>query len=253
MKRNMNGPLKRSILLTCLLAVPGLVHAEDHFSLGYSNWNYGVTGNYQDSSGGYDLGNGYEASHSSRALFRLRWDTGPGWWPDAAASYGRIAVTGQSAVNTSLSIGPLPLGQVNSTAVVDANVRDLDATLRYPLQLGWGRLSTGVTVKQLRGDVLINDSAAATQTYQTVNAVFPMAHLFLEVPLGSRLRIGVGGDWIAAQGDEADSIVAIARLKVIGPLDLTAGWQSKRYKVITDSYRLDSRLQGAQVGAELSF
>lgn len=235
---------------TALLSTPAL--ATDQFFLGYSYWDYKVSGDYQENGSRYDLDKGYAPSNSSRAIYRLRWDTGPGWWiPDLAASFGRIEVSGQQNITTDTSIGPIPV-TVDSTATAHTNVRDLDVTARWPLQLGWGRLSLGVTGKQLRGDIVISDSATPTQTRESIKATFPMAHAFLEVPFGSRLRVGVGGDWAALDGDEADNIVAIVRLKVIGPLDLTAGWQSKHYKV-HDGYTLDTRLQGWQFGGELAF
>jgi hypothetical protein len=186
-------------------------------------------------------------------LYRLRWDTGPGWWlPDLAASFNRIEVSGQKNVNSNIGLGPIPI-TVNTTANAHANVRDLDVTARWPWQFGWGRLSLGITGKQLRGSVLVSDDAANLQTRETVNVTFPMAHAFLEIPLGSRLRISAGGDWAALNGDAADNITAMIRLKVIGPLDLTAGWQRKHYKVDEDGYRLDTRLQGWLAGAELGF
>lgn len=245
--------LHHALIATALtLSAPAM--ATDQFFLGYSYWDYKVSGQYQESGSTYDLGKDFSASNSSRALYRLRWDTGPGWWaPDLAASFGRIEVSGQKHITTNTGIGPIPI-QINSTANVYTNVRDFDVTARWPWQLGWGRLSLGITGKQLRGDVLVSDSAATpTQTHESVNTLFPMAHVFLEVPIGSRLRIGVGGDWAALNGDEANNIVAIIRLKLIGPLDLTGGWQSKRYKVRDDNYRLDSKLQGWQVGGELAF
>jgi hypothetical protein len=241
------------VVIAAALALPAAAQAEQ-FYLGYSDWNYKVSGEYQSGGTAYDLSNGFEARRSSRALYRLRWDTGPGWWrPDLAASYGRIQVSGHRTISRGIGIGPIP-PQTDSTAFVYADVHDLDATARWPLQLGWGRLSAGVTLKQLKGDVQITDSAATPQqTRQPVNALFPLLHTFLEVPIGSRLRIGAGGDWIAGRGDTADSIVAMARLKLIGPLDLTGGWQRKRYKVHTDNYLLDTRLQGWQFGGELAF
>jgi hypothetical protein len=240
------------LIITALSPSTSLM-AADQFSLGYSYWHYNVSGHYQQDGSDYNLGSGFNASNSSRALYRLRWDTGPGWWPDLAASYGRIEVSGQKNVSTNVGVGPIPI-PINSTANVYTNVRDLDVTARWPWQLGWARLSLGITGKQLRGDVLISDSATGSaQTRERVNTMFPMAHAFFEVPIGSRLRIGVGGDWAALDGNEADNIVAIARLKVIGPLDLTGGWQSKHYKVRNDSYRLDTHLQGWQLGGELSF
>jgi hypothetical protein len=225
--------------------------AADQFFLSYSYWDYKVSGRYEQDGTNYDFDNDFKPSNSSRALYRLRWDTPAGWWPDLAASYGRIDVSGQKAVTTNTGIGPIPI-QVNSTADVHANVRDGDVTLRWPWQLGWARLSAGVTAKQLRGNVLISDNVGGS-TRQSVNTLFPMAHAFLEIPIGSRLRIGVGGDWAALNGDAADNIAAIVRFKVIGPLDLTGGWQRKHYKVDSDDYRLNTRLQGWQFGGELAF
>lgn len=243
----------RLAAFSLILTLPFPAFAE-HFYLGYDYWDYRVSGNYQDSSGNYDLGSGFDPSNSSRAMYRLRWDTGPGWWiPDLAASYGRIEVSGQKNVSTNTGIGPIPI-TVNSTADVYANVRDLDVTARWPWQFGWGRLSLGVTGKQLRGSVLITDTTSSTQSRESVDVTFPMAHAFLEIPIGSRLRLGVGGDWAALNGDEADNMVAMVRFKLIGPLDLTGGWQSKHYKVTSSGdYRLDTRLQGWQAGAELGF
>lgn len=245
--------LRYALIATALtLSAPAM--ATDQFYLGYSYWHYKVSGAYQDSNSNFDLGNDFSASNSSRALYRLRWDTGPGWWiPDLAASFGRIEVSGEKNISSSAVIGPIPI-QINSTANVHTNVRDLDVTARWPWQFGWGRLSLGITGKQLRGNILVTDSAATPpQTNESINALFPMAHAFLEIPIGSRLRIGIGGDWAALDGNEADNLMAMARLKVIGPLDLTAGWQSKRYKVREDDYTLDSRLQGWQLGGELAF
>lgn len=241
-----------SIFLASIASAP--VFAADQIFLGYSYWDYHVRGHYDESGSNYTLGDNYTPSNSSRALYRLRWDTGHNWWiPDLAASFGRIEVNGQQAVTTNGGIGPIQF-PISSTAIADANVRDLDVTARWPWQFGWGRLSLGVTGKQLRGDIVIRDSAVAgIVSRDKINAAFPMAHAFLEVPLGSRLRIGVGGDWAALDGNQADQIMAIARLKVIGPLDLTGGWQRKHYKVRDDNYHLDTQLQGWQLGAELAF
>lgn len=234
-----------------LLSAPAM--ATDQFFLGYSYWDYKVSGQYQESGSNFDLGDDFHPSANSRAIYRLRWDTGPGWWPDLAASYGRIEVDGQKNVTTSTNVGPIPI-QVNSTATAHTDVQDYDVTARWPWQFGWGRLSFGVTGKRLHGDIDVTDNlTGSAQTRESINVMFPMAHAFLEVPIGSRLRIGVGGDWAALDGDEADNIVAIVRLKVIGPLDLTAGWQSKHYKVHDENYRLDTRLHGWQVGGELAF
>jgi hypothetical protein len=234
----------------------------EHFYLDYNVWNYKVSGRFDFGGSTYDLSNGFDTSRRSRALYRLRWD----WqrpdhytWldylkPDLAASFGRIEVSGQRAITTNVIVGPLPI-PVTSNAFVATNVRDLDATARWPLlQLGWARLSGGLTLKQLKGNVLITDSAATPpQMQQPVNALFPMVHAFFEVPLGGRLRVGIGGDWITGDGNEAHNVAAIARFKVIGPLDLIGGWQGKRYKVRTKDSLLDARLQGWQFGGELAF
>ncbi|TXH04795.1 MAG: hypothetical protein E6R07_06785 [Nevskiaceae bacterium] len=243
----------RPLLAACALTLPALAQAEQ-FYLGYSHWNYAVSGAYDEGATRYDLDKNLNARGDSHAQYRLRWDTGAGWWPDFAASYGRVALSGQQSITTSVVVGPVPVGTVSSVAQVDANVRDLDATLRYGLPLGWARLSGGVTVKKLRGNVVVTDSAATpSQTLHDIDEIFPMAHLFAEVPLGSRLRLGAGGNWIASHGDEADEMLVQARLKLIGPLDLTGGWQRKHYRVTTDSYRLRATLQGWQFGGELAF
>jgi hypothetical protein len=235
------------IFLATLASSPAF--AADQFYLGYSYWDYNVRGQYDRGGSSYALGDNYDPSNSSRALYRLRWDTGHTWWiPDLAASFGRIEVNGQQ--NVSKNTG---LGVVSSTANASTNIRDLDITARWPWQLGWGRLSLGMTGKQLRGDILIRDNLANGTQTERIDATFPMAHAFLEVPLGSRLRVGAGGDWAALDGDQADNIVGMARLKVIGPLDLTGGWQRKHYKVHNNDYHLDARLQGWQFGAELAF
>lgn len=242
--------LTRCALLVTALALPLAAQAEQFYA-GYSYWDNRVSGTYRDNGVDYDINDGLAASTRSRALYRLRWDTPTPWLPDLAASYGRIVVAGQRTV-TSGGIGGLPIGQTTSTADVDADVSDIDATLRYGLALDWARISLGVTVKQLKGDIDVNN-AGAPQSRRSVDQVFPMAHLFAEVPFGSRVRLGVGGDWISAKGDAADNILAMLRVKLIGPLDITGGWQRKHYKVDSNGYFLDATLQGWQVGGELAF
>ncbi|MGH8541325.1 MAG: hypothetical protein ACRETW_12580 [Stenotrophobium sp.] len=244
-----------SCLLLCgLLTAPTLSRAQG-FALGYDNWNYRVSGIIDEGGTQLRLHRDLGVRPTSRDSYSLRWDTGPGWWPDVAANYMRVQIEGDNpyTVSGGLQIGPLPILPPASTVLhTVADIHDADLTLSYPLQLGPVRASGGVMTKWLHGHIDVSDSNG-DQSIQQIDEIFPMAHLQLDLPLGRYLNLRAAGNAVAYQDDNASELRFDAQFRLLGPLTLNLGWQRKHYRVNDDGYLLNTTLQGVLLGVHLVF
>jgi hypothetical protein len=243
------SPIRLS-LLCLLLASPCATGAE--LNLRADWWDYDVSGSVDRRGDVQDLDAdlGVEARGHNMA-YALAWNTGPGWVPDFAASYTRIDAGGER-VTPGFRFGPIVLAP-GSVARGDADLEDIDLTLRYPFALGNSRLWAGVTLKRVHGDVVIGDDASSAEDRQRIDQAFPLLHLAASVPLSSWLALSAQGNAVKYGDNEAWEGRAGVSLGLLESFGINLGWQTKHYRVADGDYLLDATLSGAVAGAFITF
>lgn len=204
----------------------------------FGGWQYGLTGTATDAGTVYDFQRDLGVNRDSGRSLQLAWDTGPGWWPDLELTYSGIKASGTRTVP---SPPPLPGSR---TLAVAADAVDVDLTARYPWR--WNDLSTslGLTLKQLAGDIRIDDSDQAQPSRQQFNEIIPQGQLQLRWHLSRILILGATGQGIAYDGDRAVEWRAGSELRLFEPVLVEFGLQEKRYKLTAGDYALDARVRG---------
>ena len=238
-------------LILCLAALPALgcctaAFAAPEFRAGYGSWRYDLSGTVTDRDRTYDLRQDLEMEPSSgRHSVLIEWDTGPGWWPDLALAYVKLGAAGHHEETFTLFdfLGQ-PIGTQTESITASADFDDYDLTLRYPFGLGPLQCAAGVTVKKLRGDVLIDDTSNPPPSRQSYDETVPELHAQLRWPLARWLALTAAGQGIKYDGNSASEWRATAELR-LGPVLLEGGWQAKRYDIQLTGYALDAQLDGA--------
>lgn len=237
-------------LILCLAALPVLgcctaAFAAPEFRAGYGSWRYDLSGTVTDRGRTYDLREDLELESSGRRSVLVEWDTGAGWWPDLALSFSQLGAAGRHEETFTLfDLLGNPIGTQTESITASADFDDYDLTLRYPFGLGPVQCAAGITVKNLRGEVLIDDSTNPPPSRQEYDETVPEVHVQLRWPLGQHLVLAAAGQGIEYDGSSAAEWRATAEVR-LGPLLLEGGWQSKRYDINLDGYALDARLDGA--------
>jgi len=216
--------------------------AAPEFRAGYGTWRYDLSGTVTDRNRTYDLREDLELQPSGRRTVQVEWDTGPGWWPDWSASFTQLGASGMHT--ETVTFDPLPLPPQTETITASADFDDYDLTLRYPFGLGPLDCAAGITIKKLRGDVLIDDSSNPPPSRQSYDETVPQLHARLRWPLGKWLALTAAGQGIKYDGNSASEWRATAELR-LGPVLLEGGWQAKRYDLQLTGYALDAQLDGA--------
>lgn len=237
-------------LLCGLAALPLLawcpsLAATPEFRAGYGSWRYELSGTVTDRDRTYDLQDDLGLETSGRRSVLVEWDTPPGWWPDLSASFTQLGASGyREETFTLFDIFGNPVGSQTESIAASADFDDFDLTLRYPFSLGSLGVSAGVTIKRLRGDVLIDDSTQSSPSYQSYDETVPQVHAGLRWPLAQWLALVASGQGIQAEGNSALEWRGGAELR-LGPLLVEAGYQAKRYDINLGDYALDAQLDGA--------
>lgn len=234
----------RSIAITvgaalALLGTPCAQAAEFRATLG--GWGYHFDGKVDDRGQRYDFQDDLELNPRRRRSVALEWDTRPGWWPDLAASYSQMGADGDHTESVTF---PVPATRTITTA---ASFDAWEIVARYPFRLGRsGRLSLGVALQQLRGDLIIDDSEDPPPRRERYDELFPQLHAQLRWRLGP-LALVATGQGIEHDGSRALDWRGVVELRALEPLLLEFGWQEKRYEISLTDYALDTRLRGALV------
>jgi hypothetical protein len=218
--------------------------AASEFRAGYGTWRYDITGTVTDRDRSYDLQRDLHLETSGRRSVLVEWDTPEGWLPDLAVTFSEVGGSGEAeyqSVSLDLLGNPI-FGDETITASADFD--DLDVTLRYPFGMGPLQASAGLTVKRLKGEVLIDDSGNPPPSRQRYDETVPELHGQLRWPLARWLVASTTVQGISYDGNSVLEWRAGGEV-LLGPLRLEAGWQSKRYEVNLTDYALDAQLDGA--------
>lgn len=225
------GPLAG---LALLAAVPAQA-AELRASLG--SWGYHFKGYVVDGGTRYDFREDLKLEPRRRRSAALEYDTPKGWWPDLAASFTQMGARGDHTQTVTL---PLP---GTRTIETDADFDNYEIVARYPVRFGPLRVSAGVAVQQLKGELVIADSDQAEPSRERYDETFPMPHLQLRLP-GSVFALAATAQGIEYDGSRALEWRALVEARFLEPLHLEFGWQHKRYEIELSDYALDTRISG---------
>lgn len=228
--------------LALLVSLPA---AATEFRATAGVWRYDLSGTVTDRGRTYDLQGDLEMQASGRRTWSLEWDTPEGWWPDLAVSFAQLGASGRHEY----SVTAFPLPPQPETIVASADFDDLEATARYPFELGALRVALGVTVKKFEGTVFIDDSGNPPASRQEYDETVPEAHVHLRLPLGARFALAGAAQGASGGGNSASEWRAVAELR-LEPMIVEAGYQQKRYELNLDGRAIDASLDGvmARIG-----
>ncbi len=218
---------------------PGAHAAEFRATLG--GWGYHFDGKVDDRGRRYDFQDDLELAPRRRRSLSVEFDTGPGWWPDFAASGSQLGAEGHHTETT--MVGPIPDTRVIATG---ASFDSYDLVARYPFRLGPLRASAGLALQQLRGEIRIEDTADAQVRHERYDEIFPQLHAQLRWRIAGMTLVATG-QGVEYDGSRALEWRANAEIRWLQPLLVEFGWQEKRYAISLTDYALDARVRGALV------
>jgi hypothetical protein len=239
------------VLLCTLVSLPA---SAAEFRLAGGLWDYRVSG-FQDDRGTITDLKSFAPGTQRDGFLQAEYEHRPSWLPDLAAGYAQVSGSGSQTTSTTPPL-PLPLpipDPMATTTSASGDFRDLDLTLRYAIALGPIRVSPGVTVSWLKGNIVTDDSASGAHSDRDYSNVFPMLHAQVAWPIVDWLRLTAQGDWIKARHDVAWQYSASLELKLLGPLGVYGGWHARRYQVGNGDSFLDARLRGMRYGLLVLF
>lgn len=244
-------PLSVSFAALAALAWCVPLAAAPEFRVGYGGWRYDISGTVTDTNRTYDLQDDLALETSGRRSILVEWDTPAGWLPDLSASFTALGASGyREETFTVFDVLGNPVGTQTESIAASADFDDYDLTARYPFSLGPARISLGVTVKRLRGEVLIDDSTQSQPSRQRYDETVPEIAAALRWPLGKRLALVASGQGISAGRNSTLEWRGGAEVR-LGAVLLEGAWQVKRYDIDVGDYALDAQLDG--VLARLGF
>jgi hypothetical protein len=215
----------------------------------FGGWHPELAGSVTDRGETFDFQDDLGLDASGRRSVLLELDTGRGRWPDWSASYSPLAAAGAREHETALIVVPGETRRLAATADFD----DYDLTARYPLRWRAFQLSLGLSVKRLRGVIVIEDSEEPAPRRERYDEIFPQLHAGLRWRLGSLMHLVGQAQGVEYDGSRAVEYRAAAELRVLEPLLLELGWQEKRYKIGLSDYALDAKLDGFLLRVGLLF
>lgn len=216
----------------------------------FGGWDYDLQGHYNDSNRDRDFQRDLAVRPRDRASVSLdyQWRAGR---PDLSFAYTQIGARGRSAENVPVGIGPIPIGTAGTTVDSLSDFTDIEIAARWPLSRGDWRLSPGVVLKRLAGELRITENDVDVSR-QDIEVWFPQPLLRLDGRLASWLRFNASVQGIAYDGDRAQEWQSSAEITV-GALLVQGGWQEKRYRIRDDDSDLDAHLRGPVFRLGLDF
>lgn len=217
-------------------------------------WDYEVSGSVRDGGAPLDLRDDLQVGTRNRESFAIATTAGPDWLPALTLRYGPIDVGGEQLIRTTIGFGPLVLLENETTALIDADLRDLGLTADARV-LGSDALQVraGVTLRHLEGPITVRDADDDQSRREDVDEWFPQLHLAARWQPSLRWQFGFAADWVEADGDRAVQLRAHADWRLWQALGFSAGWQYKQFEVRSGSFELDSELDGFFGGLFLQF
>ncbi len=238
----------------CLTCSGAAVAAE--FRVDGGVWDYKITG-YQDDHRTITDFQTFAPGSQRDGFLQAAYEHGPSWWPDVAVAYAQVSGEGSQTSSALPLPNPLPLplpipDPTTTTVTASGDFRDIDFTARYGIALGPIKVSPGITVSWLKGNIATSDSSGGS-SHHDYNKAVPLLHAQVAWPVADWLRLVAAGDWLRAGDNEAYQYGAAVELRVLGPLGLYGGWHARRYKLSSSESFIDANLRGWRYGLAIAF
>lgn len=246
-KHSLRAAAALGFTLGFLVAVPV---AASEWRLALGGWDYDLQGHYNDGVRDRDFQRDLAVRPRDRASVSIdyRWREGR---PDLSLAYTQIGARGRSQESVPVGIGPIPLGSVGTTVDSVSDFTDFEIAARWSLSQASWRLSPGLVLKRLAGELRITEDDVEVSRQDT-EIWFPQPLLRLDGQPAPWLRFNASVQGIAYDGDRAQEWQSSAELTV-GALLIQAGWQEKRYRIRDDDSDLEARLRGPVFRLGLNF
>jgi outer membrane protein len=217
-------------------------------------WDYEVSGSVRDGGEPLDLQEDLNVGTRNRQSYALATAAGPDWLPALAFSYSPIDVGGEQLIRSTVGFGPLILLENETTALIDADLRDLGLTAHGRV-LGSDvlQLRAGLTLRNLEGPITVRDADDEQSRTEDIDEWFPQLHLAAQWRPTLRWQFGLAADGIESAGNRAIQLRAQADWQFLQALGISLGWQYKQFDVRSGSFELDSELDGVFGGLFLQF
>lgn len=244
-----NDKIVRVAILLCFLSVVASsacwAASQPFVTISGGGWHYTPHGTARENGVDYNISRDLNLDTTTEGYFGLGLDSHVPWLPRLAVRYVRFHDQG-----TSPDSGAVP-ALFNS----EANVRDLQYRLSYPLVESRLSLYAGAAVEYLHGMMTVHQPVGTSENVEDVNRYFPMPYMTATLGLAGWLKMRAQGGYIAARGDEADEWRAGLEVSPVRSLSLEAGYWRKHYQfeVSGGSFKLDTTLQGPFAGLRLSY
>lgn len=227
----------------CLMVCTSTAAAAGALQLRY--WDYRLEGHTTNRER-LDFQRDLSARTGDRLDLSLWWRGGPSWLPELGYQRGPLDVRGQQSRTDGLSLLGIPLLQLTTEALIDADLDNQSLTLRYPLRIGDRQhLRAGLTFRWLDGAVDIRTVDDPATEREAINERFPQLHLAWDWQPAPELRLELMAEWIEVSARSGERLEATAEWRPgVGPVSVSAGWAVQRYRFTAGDDRVDARFSG---------
>lgn len=216
---------------------------------GVDAWSYDAAGFVEDNGERLDFDDDLDVRERPARGYRIEVPGARGW-PDWQADFSQIGGRGRRVAEQTLNFGPLAIAAGSSVLSTNAHFDDADLTARWRWRRGALLVRPGISVKSLRGEVVITDTSNGQASRQPYDELFPLLHVGLSWAPARTVGLSAAVQGAAYRGNRALEWRAAVDVGLFRPLYLHAGWQEKGYEIDLENYRLDARLRGPVFGLE---
>ncbi len=240
----------RALLTLGACSAAGTAAAEVTLQVRY--WDYRLEGSTTDRER-LDFQRDLAARTGDRVEAALWWKPSAAWAPEVGYQYGPLDVRGQQSETVRFALLGIPLFQQTREALIDADLDNQSLTLRYPVSLSSRqRLHPGLTVRDLRGVVVIRDADDVEADREAIDEWFPQLHLGWDWQPYTELRLRAVAEWIEVSGRQGDRLEVTADWQAGGgPWVLSVGWAHQGYRFTAGDDRVNARFAGPFAGLGL--
>jgi hypothetical protein len=230
--------------LTLVAASLPMVAAAGELRVVAGQWNHEVSGSVTDQGERLNFQDDLGLKTQRHGSTQFEYRGAGGLWPDWALAFTQVGARGRYEETHTLFVGPIPVGSETVRRDTDGRFDDLELVLRYPLGGRNSALSAGLTLKHLKGEILIFEDDREDRREQ-YDEIFPLLHLQARRPfLRPWLALSGSLQGLRYQDNAAREWRVAAEAQLFSRLLLELGWQEKRYRIDAGSYALDARFAG---------
>ncbi|PVY78342.1 outer membrane protein [Tamilnaduibacter salinus] len=173
--------------------------------------------------------------------------------PNIRLNYTLIEQSGDGQLEANTGFGLITPGTTSVDVRSDLDLEQLDLTLYYELLDNWVNLDGGLTIRDIDGELIVQDQTRNLEDRTDISGVIPMAYASARFDLPfTGASIGAEGNGISFDGDSIFDARAYGQLD-IAVLRLQAGYRRMDVDYEDGNDALDVTLDGPYVSAGVDF